>query len=356
MKAIIRLPVLVLLILVVLSCAGGAAKKAAGSETVIPENQGSNYFPDNFIDEKEFFFDEVEAAVSGMAESLEGKTTIAVGRISYADTQTVTMLSAWLKNCIIFSARKYSDKIRIASVLESSAFAMESRGFTTDVPPKTDSIQAVITGNYLPCEEGAEIFLNLVSAGFNRPVLGSAYFIIPRQELDDKRLSLLPDKDNDTIGPEEYKAKQEALAPYDGKDNKWTFTVTPDVLDGIYYDGDHMYMSIYSERSCYFRVVHVDVYGNTQVIYPAAYVDDNFIRAGETRVIPDNTLYRMGPPFGEEFILAAGYEEPYMIHSPPAAAPLSEDTILRNFSVETDSNTDMKPSVTAKFPYSILPR
>ena len=56
-----------------------------------------------------------------------------------------------------------------------------------------------------------------------------------------------------------------------------------------------MTMRIYSAQDCYFRITHVDVHGNTQVIYPTNQRDNNFIRAGETRRIPDNTRFRMTP-------------------------------------------------------------
>jgi len=130
--------------------------------------------------------------------------------------------------------------------------------------------------------------------------------------------------------------------------------VTPDVLDGIYRDGDFMTMRVYSERDCYFRIIHIDVNGTTQVIYPVSPSDNNFIRAGQTRRIPDNTRYRMGPTFGEEIILAAAYERPFT----PAqqSGTLSADNISRGLTVESDTKTAMSPSVTAKISYTILPR
>jgi predicted enzyme related to lactoylglutathione lyase len=45
--------------------------------------------------------DEIERAVSEMAKAVNQKTTISIGRISYADTQTVSNFSAWLKNSVI---------------------------------------------------------------------------------------------------------------------------------------------------------------------------------------------------------------------------------------------------------------
>ena len=298
--------------------------------------------------------EELERAVSVMAKAVNQKTVIAVGRISYADTQTVTGLSAWVKNGIIAGAQKQRDKFQVATDVESADFAVSSRGLTVETPVANSSIQAVVTGNYSPLDSGAEVSLRLVSASGNKAVLSSAKFVIPAAELERRRLSLLPVKDNAVILKTEFEKKQQAVVSYSGGNNKWAFTVTPDVLDGIYYNGDYMSMLIYSARDCYFRIIHIDVNGNTQVIYPASAKDNNFIKGGQTRRIPDNTRFRMGPPFGEEIILAAAYDRPFTTGQ--LSGPLSADNITRGLTVESDNKTAMAPSATAKFSYTILAR
>jgi len=298
--------------------------------------------------------DELERAVSAMAKAVNQKTVIAVGRISYADTQTVTSFSAWVKNGIIAGAQKQRDKFQVATDSESADFAVSSRGLTVETPVVNTSIQAVVTGSYSPLDNGAEVSLQLVSASGNKAVLSSAKFVIPASELERRRLSLLTVRDNAAITKAEFDRKQQAVVSYSGGNNKWAFTVTPDVLDGIYYNGDLMSMLIYSARDCYFRIIHIDVNGNTQVIYPTSPNDNNFIRAGQTRRIPDNTRFRMGPPYGEEIILAAAYDRPFT--SGQLSGPLSADNITRGLTVESDTNTAMSPSATAKFSYTILPR
>jgi len=303
--------------------------------------------------------DEVERAVSAMAKAVNQKTTIAVGRISYADTQTVSSLSAWLKNSIITGAQKQRDKFQVATESESADFAVSSRGLTVEAPVANSggaigAIQAVVMGSYSPLDSGAEVSVRLVSTSGNKVVLSSTRFVISASELERRRLSLLPEKGSAVITKAEFEAKQKAVDPYAGKNNKWAFTVTPDVLDGIYYDGDYMTMRLYSERDCYFRITHVDVNGNTQIIYPTSARDNNFIKAGETRRIPDNTRFRMGPPFGEELILAAAYERPFT--QGQLSGTLSADGITRGLTVEDGNRATMNPSATAKFSYTILPR
>jgi hypothetical protein len=325
---------------------------ASGSQRALTVRLDSRLMSllDATLDEK------IERAVASMARALDRKTTIAVGRIVYGDTQTVSGFSAYLKNSITAKALKQQDKFLVADDSESADFAVSTRGLTVETPAADGSIQAVVAGNFSPLDDNAEVTIRLVSTSGNKAVLAAAAFVVPAAELSRRRLSLLPEKDSAVISKAEFESKQKAFDPYAGKNNLFTFTVSPDDLDGVYYDGELMSMRIYSEKDCWFRIVHVDVNGTAQVIYPAAARDNNFIRAGETRAIPDNTRFRMGPPFGEEYILAAAYDSPFSSRS-DTGGHVSDSMITRGLSVETeDSRTTMSPAATAKFSYTILPK
>ena len=298
--------------------------------------------------------EEVNRAVSDLAKAADEKIVIAVGRISYTGTQTVTGFSAWLKNSIIAGAQKQQDKFHVASDSESADFALASRGFTAEA--LNSPVQAVISGYYSPLDNGAEVTLTLTSTAGNRPVMASQRFAISASEMTRRKLSLLPGKGSEPITKTEFEAKQKAIDPYTGKDNRWEFTVSPDVLDGIYYDGDFMSMRIYSSRDCYFRITHVDVNGNTQVIYPIHAMDNNFIGSGETRRIPDNTYFLLHAPFGEEMILVAAYDQPFITSAKSGVSPLSAEMVAKSLPAQGDNKTDMIPSATAKLSYTILAR
>ena len=116
-----------------------------------------------------------------------------------------------------------------------------------------------------------------------------------------------------------------------------------------------MTLRVYSERDAWFKITHMDVHGSAQVIYPVSPRDNNFIRAGETRQIPDNTRFKMGKPYGEEMILVGAYERSFVIQGGPAA-PLSHGLVVRGITVEQeDTRTEMRPVATAKFTYRINP-
>jgi hypothetical protein len=291
--------------------------------------------------------DEMERAVTAMARALDKRTTVAVGRIAYIGTGSVSSLSAWLKDKIITNAQKQRERIQVASDGETGDFASS---LAADAPVSDGVVQALITGTYSHRDSDAEITLQLISAG-GREVLSSTHFVITASELERRRLSILPPKDSGVISKAEYDQKQQAVVPYQGANNQWAFTLTPDALDGIYLDGSYMSFLVYSARDCYFKITHVDVVGSTQVIYPTSQKDDNFIRAGQTRRIPDNTRFRMGPPFGEALILAAAYDAPFGLLQSSASGPLSASLITQSLSVD-----NMTPKATAKFTYTILPR
>jgi hypothetical protein len=142
---------------------------------------------------------------------------------------------------------------------------------------------------------------------------------------------------------------------YSGEGNPWGFTVQTDRSGGDYREGDYMTLRIYSEKDAWFKVTHIDVNGNAQVIYPVSAGDRNFIKAGETRQIPDNTRFRMTKPYGEETVLVGAYESPFALKT-SGAAPLSNRLLSRGIVVEReDTGTEMRPAATAKFTYRIGP-
>jgi hypothetical protein len=141
---------------------------------------------------------------------------------------------------------------------------------------------------------------------------------------------------------------------YAGFDNPFQFTVQTDKSNGIYHDGEYMKMRIFFAKDAYFKVTHIDVNGNAQVIYPTTSRDNNYIKAGQTRDIPDNTKFKMTKPYGEEIILVAAYDAPFAVSRQTAPVPVSNNVITRGLVVEsTETKTNIEPIATAKFTFSI---
>jgi hypothetical protein len=202
--------------------------------------------------------------------------------------------------------------------------------------------QTLVYGAITPL--GGEYRLVVRATDVERAVTGIRSAVV----IPDRRFAAL--LENPSGGPADM-----AHVLYSGADNPWRFTVETDRAGGDYRDGDYMTLRIYSERDAWFKVTHIDVHGSAQVIYPVSPRDNNFIRAGETRQIPDNTWFRMGKPYGEEMILVGAYEGSFVIKDGPAA-PLSNRNLVRGITVEReDTQSDMRPAASAKFTYRIGP-
>ncbi|MDR1788067.1 MAG: DUF4384 domain-containing protein [Treponema sp.] len=169
----------------------------------------------------------------------------------------------------------------------------------------------------------------------------------------DKRLAALAQQSSAAVS--EDAGVNLANALYNDTGNPFRFVVRADKANGVYYDGEYMKMEIYSAQDAYLQVTHIDVKGNAQVIYPASQSDNPFIKAGETRVIPDNTAFKMTAPYGDEMILVAAYDKPFIIHN-GEAAPLSAELITRGMVVEGADSTALRPVATAKAVYRINPK
>jgi hypothetical protein len=289
----------------------------------------------------------IERGISRLGRNYNGRINAAVGLISLHGTQTVTNLSDFLKGRIGLYAAGENSKFRI------------SAGAGEGAP-----VQALIEGYFNPLGDGAEALLQLVGNTPDRPVLGSSRFTLSAQALRERGLSALPPQGDAIIAQSVYEEKRRLIEPYQGKNNAFKLSVQPDHIDKIYYDQDLMSFKIYAERDCYIKITQVDVYGNVQQIYPLHPRDNPRIRAGETRILPDNNKFRLRQPWGEEYILIAAYDRPYDIQA-QREAQLSGAVITRSMMVRgmdvipgnvPGPGPEMGPSATTLFSYTILPR
>ncbi|MDR1618212.1 MAG: DUF4384 domain-containing protein [Treponema sp.] len=287
----------------------------------------------------------IERAVFELARDINRRMKIAVGRISRDETGTVTDLSEYLKRSIRREALRQKNKFLVSADGEGSGGA-----------------EAFIEGTFIPWGGGAEVHLQLVSSAADT-LLGASVFRLPGEFLARSGISLLPPN----VGNEKYEEKIRLLRLYDDRDNPFVFRVKSDHEDGIYYDGDYLNLLVYAEEDCYFKITYIDAENNIITFYPRNSRDRNFIKAGETRRIPDITPFRLHRPFGEEYILAAAYRDPFVINPGKAAAVSGEAVFNSLFAVRGGSfidpssgnvefNADMKADAAAKCSFSILER
>jgi hypothetical protein len=285
----------------------------------------------------------IERAVFELSKDINRRMKIAVGRISRDETGTVTDLSEYLKRSISREALRQKSKFLVRA---------DDKG--------SEDVEALIEGTFIPWGGGAEVHLQLVSSAADT-LLGASVFRLPGEFLAQGGLSLLPPN----VSNDKYEEKMRLLRLYDDGNNPFVLMVTSDHEDGIYYDGDYLNLLVYAEEDCYFKVTYIDAENNILTFYPRNSRDRNFIKAGETRRIPDVTPFRLHKPFGEEYILVAAYKDPFVINPGKTAAFSGEAVSNSLFAVKGGSfidpssgnvefNTDMKADAAAKCSFSIL--
>jgi TolB-like protein len=281
----------------------------------------------------------IERAVTELGRNLTARVRVGIDKISYRRYETVSDFSDYLKKNISYKA------------VQQNKYQIVDEG----------EVAALIGGSFYPQADGVAVMLQMVSL-IDNSVIGASKFTIEQSELDRNHLSVLPPNTTQTDLDRVYRA----INPYDGKNNTFSFTIRPERPGAIYYDGDTLSFRIYSAKDCYFKITTVNVSGMQEVIYPVSRTDDNFIKAGETRVIPGGEGFTIDlhEPFGVEYVLAAAYDEQFA-RVQEKASPVTGQSIREGLAVRGASrrdtaegsvttNTSLSPSATAKFSYTLL--
>jgi hypothetical protein len=147
--------------------------------------------------------------------------------------------------------------------------------------------------------------------------------------------------------------------------SKLTVQIWPNKESRTYFDGDTMTISLYASRDCWFKVYHIDVNNQMRLIYPNQTDKNNALKANIECVIPDNSAFVLGAPYGEETILAVFSNTPFdnlekdlLYPVPVTRESINRAADRRGMSVQTNTaNTPDAPEKTAavRFCYTILP-
>jgi hypothetical protein len=74
---------------------------------------------------------------------------------------------------------------------------------------------------------------------------------------------------------------------------------------GVYRTGEKLTIHFFSTKDTYVKIYHIDVKGNTELIFPNRYWKDNFIRGKTSIDIPTKDYpfeFVISPPYGTEYI------------------------------------------------------
>jgi hypothetical protein len=229
----------------------------------------------------------VKKAVDDLSSRLLYPLEVSVGDINLAGTESPSAFSRYLSNRIMAHA---PNNLMFRVVPLSRSINRVSPGG----PEK-----GVITGVFL--REGAivRVTLRLITEPGGE-VLDTRDFSISAAELERLGIALLPE--NTTL--EEIKKREELLKPSASTPQVFTLRAWPNSDTRTYLDGDELKISIVADEDCFFKVYHIDLNGDMQLIHPNDRNTDNRLRAYVTRTIPESgaITYVLQAPFGQDTI------------------------------------------------------
>lgn len=229
----------------------------------------------------------VKRAVDGLSSRILYPLEVSVGDINLAGTESPSAFSRYLSNRIMAHAPN-NLMFKVVPL---------SRGIDRVAPGGPE--RGVITGVFL--REGAivRVTLRLVTEP-GGVVLDTRDFSVSAAELERLGIALLPE--NATL--EEIKKREELLNPPAPAVKAFILRAWPNSDTRTYFDGDELKINIAADADCFFKVYHIDLNGDMQLIYPTDKSADNRLRARVTRTIPesDAVTYVLQAPFGQDTI------------------------------------------------------
>jgi hypothetical protein len=222
-----------------------------------------------------------------------------------------------------------------------------------------------ITGRYDLVGDQVEVTLTLITEpGGNRAA--AAFFRVSREELEKLNLSVLPEnrKTGEEVQIQAALFENIPLSPPPAPSplTELRAQIWPNKESRTYFDGETMTISLYVSRDCWFKIYHIDVDNQMRLIHPNQFDRNNTLKADTLRVIPENAVFQLGAPYGEETILAVFSGLPFedLEAGMSGAAPATRESIsratgMRGISIQNKA-ADTPETVTAvRFSYTILP-
>jgi hypothetical protein len=232
----------------------------------------------------------VKTAVDGLASRLLYPLEVSVGDINLAGTESPSAFSRYLSNRIL----AHAPGNRMFRVVPPS------RGIeriTLGGPEK-----GVISGVFLREGDRVRVTIRLITEP-GGAVLDTRDFSVSVAELERLGIAILPEN---TVTPEEIKEREEILDPPAPPPAGRVFTLKawPNSDTRTYFDGDKLNISVVADEDCFFKVYHIDLNGDMQLIHPNNANTDNRLTAHITRTIPESgaVSYVLQAPFGQDTI------------------------------------------------------
>jgi len=262
-----------------------------------------------------------EAQIGGISldSALRDFSAYSVGKLPVNSITAVDILDTPVQRLGNYIADKLTDLLvnlvglRIVSRQDFERVLAEqnvqaSMNFNDDTTAKIGHImgwQNIIFGTVEPLQNAYHLSLRAVDVE-SGTLLGSKTYLLAGND------PVLVNIVNPNISVQGLYERNSILAPFDGKENDFGLNISTNKT--VYYDKEILFISLRSDIDCYFVVYHLDVNNNIQLILPNRWeIGTNSLKAGVERVVPENTFFLLGEPYGEERILVYASESPINI-------------------------------------------
>jgi hypothetical protein len=295
----------------------------------------------------------VRSAVDTLSAGRNRALEVNIEPVTIDGTGTPTALSRYL-----------ADKLELYTVSNTLFTVVQP---TRGVGQRTGGAQkGKISGTYRKVGSNVEVTLKLIGVADNR-TMQMANFSIPISELEKLEIAIVPANGK---SEKEVKEREEILSPVKleettpapANNSILTIDAWPNSGTRTYYDGEDLIITLLSNKNCFVKVYHIDVDGKQQMIFPNQIDRENYLRANSELHIPKNSRFVIGPPYGQETIIAvvsgSQFEnlESEMVTVVHATRESIEGIISRGVSVEDGrtQNAAANASANTRFTFTIL--
>lgn len=250
--------------------------------------------------------DYVFDSVSLLEKAVTGMMTVGIGSFTYADKKVGSQLSGFLEEHYSRALRENNkfnlvERSKLNEILDEIKLGLSGllEEETVIEPGSLRGLQGLITGRFFDIGMNVAVFVKLIDVETGT-VLADTEINIPKNSIP-PTVHIVPENYNDALFIIDELSEVDGASTSDLIVKTWTTRGN----GGVYRDGEELVINFYSNRDCYLKIYHIDVNGNTQLIFPNDYINSNHIRAQRIYKIPDSNnpfTFILGAPYGAEFI------------------------------------------------------
>jgi hypothetical protein len=284
------------------------------------------------------------------ADSYKPNMTVGLGSFTYADTQLPTPFARWfedeLRQALTRTSKlKFFDK-QIAAAMDPSIRSKYQDFFGAEV------VDSLLYGRYTGDNRSVQVTISITDLSTGQLISEKKLVIAVAQLPPGLRVE-------PTIQTIQTALSLKSLATGASmSDPGFTLSMSTDRGAGATYrDGENLTLLITSSRNAYLKIYHVDVNGVAQLIWPNRFGGSGKIAKGEAMKFPaleDRFKYKLGAPYGTEYIKAIASTTPFVTMEPDFSDLAGPATvaITRGLSV---MSTSLSSRAEAMVVYEILP-